>query len=405
MRDATIFERLLHLQGLKIRAVSAEPERLVVFAERRFERLTCPRCGRRSRARESEKLRRWRHLGFWGYEVLIEAPIRRFRCRPCDAVVTEAVPWARHGSDFTQSFEDAVARLAQQMNRTAVSEFTGLAWVTVGNIGARVVAEKLDAERFRTLRRLAVDEISFRKRHRYLTVVTDHDTRRIIWVGEGKSAEALDAFFQLIGPEACAGISLVTMDMSAAFEKAVRDRLPNAKIVFDHFHLVKLANTAVDEVRRTLMRTAPNPEARAAIKGTRWPLLHGTEALSEKDAAALAFIRPNSALGRAWLLKEHLCDILKGRFHDYRSALKDWVAWASRSKLRPFVKLARTVRSHFEGIAAFLDERIANGLAEGMNNKIRLLSHRAFGFHSAQPLIATIYLCCAGITLPHLQLL
>jgi transposase len=343
-------------------------------------------------------------MSIWGMEVWIEGEIRRLKCKKCQAVVTEAVPWARHGSDFTRPLEDTVALLAQQTSKTAVSQLTGLAWVTVGKVAERVVAEKLDPVRLEGLRRIGVDEISFRKRHRYLTVVTDHDTRRVVWVAEGKSSEVLKSFFELIGREACESIEIVTMDMSAAYEKAVREKLPNAKIVFDHFHIAKLANEALNEVRRALMREAHDKEAKAVIKGTRWATLHRMDNAAEKHHDVLATLRPHQPLGRGYLLKESLLDILALPSHAAELQLPPWLAWAARSRLQPFVKLGKTIRDHLVGVLAIAKERIANGLAEGMNNKIRLLSHRVYGFHSAPPLIATIYLCCGGITLPHLQL-
>jgi len=405
VRVTTLLNKLINLQGLRVTGFHFEDGAMVISVHRRFRLLTCPRCGRRKRGRESRRVRRWRHMSIWGNEVWLEGEIRRLKCKKCAAVVTEAVPWARHDSDFTVPFEDAVALLAQQIDKTAVMKLTGISWVTVGKIAERVVTEKLDTDRLKSLRRIGVDEISFRKRHRYLTVVTDHDARRVIWVAEGKSSEVLKSFFQLIGCEACERIEIVTMDMSAAYRKAVLETLPNATIVFDHFHIAKLANEALNEVRRELVRNAEDKEQKKAIKGTMWPLLHRTENASEKHMQVIDRLRPSEPLGRAYLMKESLLDTLRGVHGNAGDAIKRWMGWAARSRLKPFVKLGRTIRDHLDGVLARLSERISNGLAEGMNNKIRLLSHRAYGFHSAPPLIATVYLCCGGITLPDLQLL
>ena len=405
MRVTTRLNFLLNLQGLRVKGVRFEDGNMIISVHRTFRLLTCPRCGRRKRGRESKKVRRWRHMAIWGNEVWLEGEIRRLKCKKCSAVVTKAVPWARQDSDFTVPFEDAVALLVQQTNKTAVMKLTGISWVTVGKIAERVVAEKLDPERLEDLRRIGVDEISFRKRHRYLTVVTDHDRRRVIWVAEGKSSEVLKSFFELIGREACERIEIVTMDMSAAYRKAVLETLPNATITFDHFHIAKLANEALNEVRRTLMREAVDKESKAEIKGTRWATLHRMDNAREKHHEILAKLRPEQPLGRGCLLKENLLDILHRAFDYPERALRDWLAWASRSRLRPFVRLGRTIRNHWGGVVTLFRERITNGIAEGMNNKIRLLSHRAYGFHSAPPLIATIHLCCGGIMLPDLQLL
>ena len=405
MRVTTLLNFLLNLQGLRVTGVRFEHGLMIISVHRRFRLLTCSRCGRRKRGRESKRVRRWRHMAIWGNEVWLEGEIRRLKCVKCAAIVTEAVPWARHDSDFTRPFEDAVALLAQETSKTAVMKLTGISWVTVGKIAERVVAEKLDPERLKDLRRISVDEISFRKRHRYLTVVTDHDRRRVIWVAEGKSSEVLKSFFKLIGREACERIEIVTMDMSAAYRKAVGDTLPNATIVFDHFHIAKLANEALNEVRRALMREAVDKEDKAEIKGTRWATLHRMDNAQEKHYEILGKLRPEQPLGRGYLLKESLLDILGRAIAKPERALQGWLAWASRSRLQPFVRLGRTIRNHWDGVVALFRERITNGLAEGMNNKIRLLSHRAYGFHSAPPLIAMIHLCCGGITLPDLQLL
>ena len=405
VRFTTVLNRLLNLQGLRITGFRFEDGRLILRIRRTFQKLTCPLCQRSRRGRESSSMRTWRHQAIWGMEVYLEGEIRRLRCDHCKAVVTEAVPWARHGSVFTEPFEDVVALLAQQTNKTAVARLTGVSWVTVGSIAERVVRQHLDADRFKNLRRIGVDEISFRKHHRYLTVVTDHDRRRVIWVAEGKSSEVLKSFFEEIGPEACATIEIATIDMSAAYQKAIDEKLPNAKIVFDHFHIAKLANKALDEVRRGLMRDSASKEQKSNIKGTRWALLHRIDRASEDHMSVISQLRRREPLGRAYLLKEDLLDILRGVYSSPVDALKTWMSRASRCRLTPFVRLGRTIRKHLGGVLALITERLSNGLAEGMNNKIRLLSHRAYGFHSASPLIATVFLCCGGITLPDLQLL
>lgn len=409
MRVTTLLNKLLNLKGLRVTGVRFADDAMFIAVHRTFRKLTCPHCGLRKKGRESKRNRAWRHLGVWGMEVFLEGEIRRLRCDSCDQTVTEAVPWARHDSDFTRVFEDAVGLIAQKCDKTAVATLFGISWVTVGNIAERVVAEVLDPERLQNLRRIGVDEISFRKRHRYLTVVTDHDTGCVVWVAEGKSSNVLKELFEQIGPEACASIEIVTMDMSAAYRKAVRESLPGAQIAYDHFHIAKLANEALNEVRRELVRNAKaaDPAVAKATKNLRWPTLHRIDSLPEKHFDALTALRPNQPLGRAYLLKESLLDALSWLIpcDDPIEPVKRWTEWASRCRLIPFVRLGRTIREHIEGIRAFLEHRVSNGLAEGINNKIRLLSHRAYGFHSAAPLIGTIYLCCGGIKLPEQQLL
>ena len=403
MRVTTLFNKLLNLQGLRVVGFCFEGDDLVLTADRRFSRLTCPRCGRSRSGDVRSTSRRWRHLGIWGRTVWIEGPIRRFRCGSCQKLVTEAVPWARHDSDFTRPFEEAVGLLAQRTDKTAVSLLFGIAWVTVGNIAERLVDELLDPDRLANLRRIGVDEISFRKRHRYLTVVTDHDTGDVVWVAEGKTSDVLKRFFESLAPEVCNAIEIVTMDMSAAYQKAVRESLPNATIAFDHFHVAKLANEALNDVRRQIARETrcSDPDKAKAIKGLRWPTAYTLDNLPDKHVPSLELLRPDSPLGRAYLLKEQLLMILRGGRAHLDHDLRTWGAWAARSRLDPFVRLGRTIRKHLPGIRALVEKRVSNARAEGINNKIRLLSHRAYGFHSAAPLIATVYLCCGGIRLPY----
>ena len=411
MRITTFLNRTIGLPGLWVKGVrietrGAETPIVVIEIRRRFHKLTCPECGTQVRGRFDERKRWWRHPGIWGHRTYLEGPIRRLRCPECEAVRTEEVPWARPRSWFTRFFEDAVGLLAQQLSHTAVAELGGISWATVGSIAERLVAEKLHEDRFENLRRIGVDEISYRKHHKYLTVVVDHDRNRVIWVGVGKSGDTLAEFFKELGPERAACLEMASIDMSAGYEKALRAYAPQAEIVFDRFHVARLANDALTAVRRQEAGKLA-PFERAALKGTRWILLKRRERLDADQAATLAAIRhTNAPVYRASLLKESFLDVFTTPDRPTAERrLREWLAWACRSRLRPFVRLGRTVRKHLDGILAFIDSGLTNARLEGMNNKIRLLSHRAFGFHSADPLIATVYLCCSGIVLPQLHLI
>jgi transposase len=316
-------------------------------------------------------------------------------------VRSEQVPWAAHGSRFTWDFEELVAYLAQVTDQTRVTELMGISWTTVGAIVERVVARRLDPSRLDGLRRIGVDEFSYRKRHRYLTTVVDHDRRRVVWAAAGRSAETLGAFFDVLGEQRCAQLECVTMDMAGGYIKAVEERLPEAQIVFDRFHVQRLASDALDEVRRVQLREIRGTEEGRELFRSRFALLKNPWNLTRRETEKLRDVqRTNAPLYRAYLLKETLAQAL-----DYKQtwrakhALREWLAWASRSKLAPFVKTARTIREHFDGILAYIQERLTNGIVEGFNNKLRMIARRAYGFHSPPPLIAMLYLCCGGITL------
>ncbi len=337
-------------------------------------------------------------------KVWLRYAIRRVDCETC-GVTTELVPWAAHATGFTTLFEEQVAYLAQRTDKTTVCSMMGIAWDTVGRIVGRVVARLGPADRLDGLRRIAVDELSYRRHHEYVTIVTDHDTGHVVWIGEGKSAEALDAFFDALGPERAAAIELVTIDMSAAYIEAVKRRIPKAKIVFDRFHVQRLVHDALDEVRRAQVRElAGTPEAKA-IKGTRFSLQKNPWNMTRLDTEKVATVQQtNRPLYRAYLLKETLAAILDGRqVNVARSKLSEWLGWAARSKLAPFKKAAKTIRKYAEGILAYVATGLSNGRSEGMNGKVRTITRRSYGFHSASSLIGLIMLCCTGLVLTPLR--
>jgi len=335
---------------------------------------------------------------------ILEYAPRRVECPDC-GVRVEMVPWAGPGSRFTRPFEEMTSYLAQITNKTEVARMMGISWRTVGNIVERVVAERLDPKRLDGLRRIGVDEFSYRKRHRYITTVVDHDRHRIVWAAEGKSSETLDAFFDELGEARAKQIEIVTIDMSAAFIKSIEAKAPGARIVYDLFHVLKLASEAVDEVRRAKVRRLKDlddPEEAAAVKKSRYALLKNPWDLSAKEWDKLAAIQKHNApLYRAYLLKEALADIFREPSKATAEAELDrWLAWASRSKLKPFVKAARTVRKYKDGILAYVETKLTNGRTEGFNNKLRMIARRAFGFHGAGALIGMLFLCCGGVAVP-----
>jgi transposase len=278
-----------------------------------------------------------------------------------------------------------------------------IAWATVGRIVERVVARLGPEDRLADLKNIGIDELSYRRHHEYVTLVSDQDSGRVVWARAGKDAATAECFFDELGEERTAKLETVTMDMSKAYKTAVTKRAPNARIVFDRFHVQRLAHDALDKVRREQWRAA-DPEDKTAIKGTRFALQKNPWNLEQQEHEKLAAVqKSNKGLYRAYLSKETLRDILDRRQPNVaREKLLDWMAWASRSRLRAFRKLARTIKEHLEGIVAYVATGFSNGRAEGLNGKVRTITRRAFGLHGAASLIALIFLCCSGIlvTLP-----
>lgn len=401
MRLSTVVRQLIGVSGLFVVGVRFEEAVLVVEVNPRRRRPRCAQCNRRGPCYDRLPARRWRHLGLGRLRIELEYAPRRVSCRHCGGVYVEAVAWAEHASAFTYEFEELVAYLTQITDKTKVTELMGISWSTVGSIVRRVVDRKLPADRLRGLRRIGVDEFGYRKRHHYLTVVVDHDRQRVVWTGKGHDSATLKAFFDELGRKRCAKLECVTIDLSKAFIKAVEESAPQAQIVFDRFHVQRLASDALDEVRRGQLRALRGTDEGRELFRTRFALLKNPWNLTDIEEGRLSAVqRSNVPLYRAYLLKETLAHAL-----DYRQparakrALSDWLSWAARSRLEPFVRAGRTVRKHIDGILAYVSERLTNGFVEGMNNRIRMIVHRAFGFHSHFALSAMILLCCSGIVL------
>ena len=221
MRVTTLLRRLLGVTQMHVRdAHVATDGPLSVWVRPSWRRSRCGTCGRRGPRYDRRPLRQWRHLPWGRTPVWLQYAPWRVSCRQC-GVRVERVPWAAGSSVFSAPFEELAAYLAQVTDRTTVSRALGISWQAVGSIVERVVSRRLDPERLAGLRRIGVDEFSYRKRHHYLTVVVDHDKRRVVWAGKGRSAETLEKFFDLLGPSGCEQIVLVTADLAASWQKAL----------------------------------------------------------------------------------------------------------------------------------------------------------------------------------------
>jgi transposase len=391
---------LLGLEATRVLNLKFDDTGLVVDVAPRWRRPRCSQCGKPAPGYDRDRGRQWRHLDLAGMLLYLRYDIRRVACRTC-GVKVETVPWADTSSMFTRPFEDHVGYLAQRSDKTTVAELMRIAWPTVGTIIQRVVARHGDRDLLDHLTHIGVDELSYRRHHEYITVVVDHTRGRLVWSQPGKNAATLKAFFDELGAERCAKLEAVTIDMSAAYIKAVTESVPQAQLIFDRFHVQRLAQDAVDEVRRDEVRAATSDEERDRVKQTRWPTLKSFWNLSLFDSIRLAQLqRENKRLYRAYLLKEALVRILDCH-HGWRAEqkLEQWIRWACRSRLAPFKRVAATIREHAAGILAYVRSGLSNGRTEALNGKARTITRRAYGFHSAHGLIALLKLCCSGIHL------
>lgn len=419
MRVTTAFNKMLAIPGATTVGVTFTTAGVVVRLRQRRRRLRCP-CGYETRGSYDSSIRRWRHLDLGSCRLLLEAEIRRLACRRCGRIRTEEVPWARPGARHTRDFEDVVAYLVQRVDKTAVARLMRCSWEAVANIVTRVVADHIDDSRLEELYRIGVDEIFYRKPHRFLTVVADHDRGgAVVWAKDGRDAETLKAFYDDLGQERCARLQAISLDLGSAYEKASTEAVPHAIQCVDPFHVVQLANKAIDQARRwawnlervtnpaqkrpvgrPLKGSSPPPDRPRFVKHTRWALLKDPDNLNESQRDTLNQLRlDRSVLYRCWQLKEALRDLYRlRRPQDAGLHLDWWLAWACRSRIPAFVKLSKTIRSNRDRILAAVELGLSNSKLEGLNSKIRLINHRGYGHHSAVAVIAMIYLCCGGIT-------
>jgi len=427
VRGSRVWAGLLGIEHVTVESVEYDEDAGLVVAHvrpSRTRRDRCGRCRKRSPRYDSgEGRRRWRTLDLGVVRAVLEAEAPRVRCSE-HGVTVSAVPWARHDTGHTRAFDDQVAWLAVQCSKTAVTHLMRIAWRTVGAIVTRVCAD-IDAtqDRLAGLRRIGIDEISYKRGHKYLTVVVDHDARRLVWAAPGRDKATLEGFFDSLGEHRSAQITHVTADAADWIATVVKERCPAAVRCADAFHVVAWATDALDQVRRQAWNDArrlaraepkgrpgrprkdgtqasgprPGHERAKALKGARYALWKNPGDLTENQTEMLAWIaKTDPRLHRAYLLKEGLRHVFVVKGEEGKDALDRWLSWAWRCQIPAFIDLARKISKHRESIDAALDHNMSNALVESTNTKIRVLTRVAFGFKSPEALIALTMLSLGG---------
>lgn len=408
MRFLKVWQRLLGVERTVVEGVVFDEDDEVIVASLRVRKGAKRRCGvcqaRCPGYDNGDGRRRWRTLDLGTIPTYLEADAPRVAC-PSHGVVVASVPWARHGAGHTYAFDDQVAWLATNTSKSAVRQLMRVTWRTVGSIVVRVVADARAAkDPLAGLRRIGIDEISYKKGHRYLVVVVDHDTGVLVWAKPGRDKATLESFFDALGPERCGAIRFVSADAAEWISEVVGRRCPNATRCMDPFHVMQWCTDALDEVRRDVWNAARKggmKELATELKGARYALWKNPEDLTGRQAAKLAWIaRTNAPLYRAYLLKEQLRVVFQLKDIRGVALLGKWLAWAYRSKIPAFVDLARTIRRHRVAIEAALIHGLSNARVEAVNTKIRLLQRVAFGYRDPEALIAMAMLDLGGCCPP-----
>lgn len=382
--------------------IEGERQKLVVRVRaKQRKRGRCGRCGElASWLDNGDGLRSWRHLDAGFATVEITAVARRVNCPGCGPTVA-AVPWARHNSAFTRAFEYVVVHDAVAGNKQAAADRYGTSWRAVNNMCIRVASEALGrVDLLDGLTAIAVDEVKYKKGHKYLTVVCDHVTGRVVWAAKGRSKAVVGDFFDALGDRA-GDLAFVTADGAKWITDVVAARAPEAIVCLDTFHVISWATTALDEVRRqewNKLRKAGAAKSAKAFKGLRFLLRRNWENLTSAQKGVIRDLeKANRRTFRAWQLKEELRDIFDLPGLKAQRALDEWLAYASRSKLAPFVKLARTIRAYRDSIQATIEWKLTNGIAESNNAAIGRIRANARGFHDPEAFITMIMLERAGL--------
>ena len=405
MRSARVWKRLLGVEHTVIEQILFDEDAGALVAmvrPTRSRRRRCPLCGRRCPGYDQgQGRRRWRALDLGTIPAFLEADAPRIACAE-HGVLVAAVPWARHGAGFTHGFEDTVAWLAVHASRAAVAELLRVAWRTVGRVCVRVAAEQATkVDLLAGLRRIGIDEISYKKGQRYLVVVVDHDTGRLVWAAPGANEQTLERFFDILGPQRCDRIELVSADAAEWIANVLMRRCPAAVRCADPFHVVRWASDALDEVRRQVWndaRRAGDIATARELKGARFALWKNPEDLTRRQRGKLARIAEvNQRLYRAYLLKEELRLVFKVRGVRGVALLDAWLVWARRCRIPAFVRVARAVSAHRAPIVASLLHGASNARVESVNTRLRLLTRIAFGFKSPHALIGLAMLALGGL--------
>ena len=398
----SLIKETVELQGFRVHKVTGVVSGLVamIVPDKRFT----PRCGQCLESapyRDSRPMRRFRHVPMWGIPVELQYEPRRVSCLRCGGVHVEAMPWVSGKQRMTRALMITLATWTRVLPWKQVAQLFRCAWGTVATAVEEAVAYGLDHRDLGQLTHIGIDEISRKRGHVYVTNVYDLRSKRLVWSGEERSRDTLEAFFAFLGPEKTAELEGICCDMWQPYIDVIKEQAPQAVLVFDKFHIVRHLMEAVDQVRRDEVREK-GPAHKALMYKTRFIWLKNPWNLTEGQALRLGELEQlNLKINRAYLLKE-----LFRHFWDYtyagwaRRYLKRWFWWATHSRLEPMRDFAWMVRRHEEDILNYFRMPIDNGTVEGLNNKAKLVIHKAYGFRTAKNYIRNLYDCLGDLPLP-----
>lgn len=400
----SMVKKTLGIKSHVVKSVMENGEGLAISLDvHKRRRLPCSTCGKLGRVRDRLAVRTWRHVPLWGIPVTLSYAPARVSCTHCGKTRVEAIPWSQGKCRLSTGLIWLLSSWCKLLAWDVVAKLFGVHWNTVATAVRQAVAYGLEHRELADVLYIGIDELSRQKGHVYVTNVYDLKEKRLIWSGEGRSQETLRAFFEEHGQALKQRVKAVCCDMWQPYTDMVKEHLPDATLVFDKFHIMQHLLKAVDEVRREEARELKktNPEL---LKRTRYIWLKNPENLTDKQRARLGHLEQlNLRCNRAYLLKESFREFWGYKRKGWaRRFLNKWFWWATHSRLKPMRNFAWMLRNHEENILTYFDERITNGAVEGMNNKAKVVSHRCYGFRTANNYITALYHCLGNLPEPDL---
>ncbi|WP_437221971.1 ISL3 family transposase [Planctomicrobium sp. SH661] len=377
----------LGVRGYRYLSTRFEQGEMIVSIELPREKLRCPACGH-GRVHVIERFpRMWRTVSIGLRPVFIEMDVPKVQCQRCSLRRRVEVTFAQVKRRHTRSFQRYVMELLTFMTPQDVGRHLGISWDLANDIQKQRLRKHFSKPRLKHLKRIAIDEIHVGKKHRFITLVLDLESGAVVFVGKGKGADALKPFWKRL-TSSRAQVQAVATDMSPAYISAVLENLPDASLVFDRFHIMKLLNEKLTQLRRELFHEAEGPLGRQVLKGTRWLLLKNPESLDHSKGEHLRLkeaLQLNQPLAIAYYLKDELRMFWEQEtWGDAMEFLEDWCRRAQTSGIRILQQFARTLQGHRSGLLAWYHHPISTGPLEGVNNKIKLLQRRAYGYRNLE---------------------
>lgn len=385
--STTLLYHMFGIRGYEYRRTDYHQGAASFVIEQPREKQRCPECGSAAVHVHGHNDRFFRSLPIGGKPTFLLLKAARVLCLPCEHVRQVKIPFADPRRSYTHAFERYALELSQFGTIQDVADHLGVRWDIVKDIQKRNLVRKYLKPKLKNLKDIAIDELAIGKGHRYVTLVLDLRSGAVVFVGDGKGAEALTPFWKRLRA-AHAKVKAVATDMSKAYIRAVREHLPRAIHVFDHFHVIKLYNDKLSAFRRELFRELTDEHARKLLKGTRWLLLKNPENLDDErnETQRLAdALELNTPLTIVYYMKDDLRQIWQQPSKAAaRRVLDDWIRRAEVSEIGMLKRFAATLREHRIGILAYYDCRISTGPLEGVNTKIQAMKRQAYGFRDPE---------------------